>query len=296
MRQNAFFNLGLWLVPLLLLGSAAGVPAQEQEKPVCAKCHEEMAAKFLHSFHEHMWKGQGRSQANVCQTCHGPADRHLQNPSRETIVSFGPKSAQSPEEQSRVCLGCHASFKEVANWEMSEHKRNDIACVSCHTIHAINPKPNQPEVCFGCHHDIKMQANKFSHHPVIEGKIKCSDCHNTHGTLSRHMIRAENVNQLCYQCHADKRGPFIWEHPPVEENCATCHNPHGSRHENLLVEKVPNLCQDCHSDSQHPGTPYDAKSSFLGSNPSNRFYARSCLNCHGNIHGSSTFGDQRFTR
>jgi len=110
------------------------------------------------------------------------------------------------------------------------------------------------------------------------------------------MIRAENVNQLCYQCHPDKRGPFVYEHPPVAENCTICHTPHGSRHAKLLAEKVPNLCQDCHDWSRHPGTPYDAKTAFTGSNPSNRFFARGCVNCHGAIHGSTSFEDHAFTR
>jgi DmsE family decaheme c-type cytochrome len=99
------------------------------------------------------------------------------------------------------------------------------------------------------------------------------------------MIRAENINQLCYKCHADKRGPYLWEHPPVEENCLTCHVSHGSKTAKLMTEKVPNLCQDCHDASRHPGTVYDAKTGFTGSAPSNRFFARSCLNCHSSIHG-----------
>ena len=107
---------------------------------------------------------------------------------------------------------------------------------------------------------------------------------------------AENVNQLCFKCHPDKRGPYVYEHPPVAENCATCHTPHGSRHAKLLTEKVPNLCQDCHDWSRHPGTPYDAKTGFTGTSPSNRFFSRSCLNCHGAIHGSTSFENHALTR
>ena len=157
-------------------------------------------------------------------------------------------------------------------------------------------KPNEPEVCFGCHVDIRVAVSKRSHHPIIEDKVSCSSCHSPHGSLSRHMVKADDPQQLCFTCHADKRGPYVYEHPPVAENCLTCHTPHGSIHAKLLTEKVPNLCQDCHDWQRHPGTPYDAKTAFTGSSPSNRFFGRACLNCHGAIHGSNTFENHALTR
>jgi DmsE family decaheme c-type cytochrome len=129
----------------------------------------------------------------------------------------------------------------------------------------------------------------MSHHPVIEGKVKCSDCHNTHGTQTKGMLTAESVTQLCYKCHTDKRGPFIWEHPPVAEDCTICHTPHGSRHETLLAEKVTNLCQNCHDNSSHHDDAYDADAGFGGSASSNRFRGRACLECHKAIHGTNNF-------
>lgn len=116
--------------------------------------------------------------------------------------------------------------------------------------------------------------------------MRCSDCHNPHGALSPGMVKNESVNQLCTSCHADKRGPFMWEHPPVEENCMSCHNSHGSSHTKLLNEKVPQLCQDCHDWSQHPGTAYQGSLGF-GGTANTRFVARSCVNCHQEIHGSN---------
>ena len=101
------------------------------------------------------------------------------------------------------------------------------------------------------------------------------------------MLKAPSVNQLCYKCHAEKRGPFMWQHPPVDENCATCHSPHGSVHQWLLKEKIPNLCQACHESTTHPGTMYSRQSLFTGRAPAVQSVARSCLNCHSNIHGSN---------
>jgi predicted CXXCH cytochrome family protein len=68
-----------------------------------------------------------------------------------------------------------------------------------------------------------------------------------------------------------------------------CHEIHGSNHTKLLVRKVPFLCQSCHTRTGHPSRPATNYHSFLGpaTSQKNRFFARSCLNCHGNIHGSS---------
>ncbi|MBU0947093.1 MAG: hypothetical protein KJ804_01265 [Proteobacteria bacterium] len=87
--------------------------------------------------------------------------------------------------------------------------------MSCHLLHTPSSTVQQPVVCFECHKATKVAVRKQSHHPIMEGKVNCSDCHNPHGSLSKGMLKTESVNQLCYQCHADKRGPFIFEHPPV---------------------------------------------------------------------------------
>jgi len=161
-------------------------------------------------------------------------------------------------------------------------------------------KQLQYETCASCHKDINAQIRKPSRHPIIEGKLKCSDCHNPHGALSKASIKSESVNTLCTSCHADKRGPYIHEHPPVEANCLTCHDVHGSQHNKLLSQKVPNLCQDCHDWTRHPGTPYGAQRGFPpAGNTGRQFVARSCLSCHNLVHGSnaSTAGrGQFFTR
>jgi len=251
----------------------------------CQECHPDQVAAFAKTLHGRAWGGGEKPADRGCESCHGPGGQHVNNPSKETILTFGKGSKQTADERSATCRSCHNKTPGLTFWEMGQHKKNDVACSSCHRIHVKKMGP-QYETCFICHKNIRFETHKISRHPILEGKVKCSDCHNPHGTLSHSMIKADNTNQLCYKCHADKRGPYVWEHPPVEEDCLKCHTPHGSKNQKLTIGNIPNLCQHCHDWQRHPGTFYDGKTSFAGPSPSNRFFARSCLNCHNQIHGS----------
>jgi len=280
--------VSLWLLVLATPALAGGPEGGYAGAKTCIGCHEEVGTAFAASLHAKAWAGG----VEGCESCHGPGVAHADNPSRQSIGTFGSKATRGAAEQSTACLRCHESFTELALWSQGIHGRRDVTCANCHRIHGgFSPSAAAPEVCYGCHLDVKIDANKQSRHPIKEGKVSCQSCHNPHGTLSKHLVKADTVNQLCYGCHADKRGPFLWEHPPVEESCTTCHAAHGSRHKKMLVQKVPNLCQSCHDWSRHPGTPYDQRASFRGSAPSNRFFGRSCVNCHANIHGSMAPND-----
>ena len=64
-----------------------------------------------------------------------------------------------------------------------------------------------------------------------------------HGSVGPALAKRDSTNETCYTCHAEKRGPFVNQHQPVAENCAICHNPHGSIIAGMLVSRPPMLCQ-----------------------------------------------------
>jgi DmsE family decaheme c-type cytochrome len=270
-------------------------------KPICANCHEDKHLSILLTAHG----ARNDADGSMCQACHGDASEHLKDP-----VKFKPVNLLvhgTAQQKMGVCLNCHQTNRHLAFWESGKHALNDVACSNCHSIHGkdrgptISPfettfRPNESVLCGTCHQDIRAQILKPSHHPIIEGKIKCSDCHNVHGAVSPVMLKNPSINDQCYTCHTDKRGPFVFEHPPVEENCTTCHSPHGSAHYKLLNEHTPELCQDCHDTARHPGTVYGAGAGWLlpngAPNPgvNTRFIARACVNCHNAVHGSNAPG------
>jgi len=295
-------------------------PVPVQEAPVCANCHEAQWRSIDLTAHG----AKNDADGSMCQACHGSAAEHLKDPSKKPANPFG--KGHTADERTGVCLTCHAGNRNLAFWTSGKHQLNEVTCSNCHSIHgkALAPTinkfvttflPNQADICANCHQPIRAATFKPSHHPIIEGKVKCSDCHNPHGSITPAMLKQPTINDQCYSCHADKRGPYVFNHPPVEENCATCHNPHGSVHPRLLNESAPNLCQDCHDASRHPGTLYgaaggwtclpgDTSTACTGKtgqpNPSvnTRLIARGCVNCHNAVHGSNAPGSRGkfFTR
>jgi DmsE family decaheme c-type cytochrome len=284
-------------VAFIFLFVAAGVFQQKAAEgatkaagaELCKDCHEAQYDSYLKSKHSKKGFAEGPANQSDCIACHKEGEAHAEaggGKGTGGIVSLNGKNVPAATKDA-VCISCHASSKNLAFWDMGAHKKNDVACISCHNIHG--KKISQVETCTGCHKDVKKDINRSaSHHPIVEGKVKCSDCHNPHGTLSHGMIKAENTNQLCYTCHPNKRGPWLWEHAPVEENCITCHTPHGSRVSKLLTQRLPNLCTDCHvGPDHHKGNWFLGKNGFEGASPNVKLFARACNNCHNAIHGSN---------
>ena len=102
------------------------------------------------------------------------------------------------------------------------------------------------------------------------------------------MLSQPTLNQTCNSCHADKRGPVLWEHAPVAEDCSLCHVPHGSVRTALLTKNPPLLCQQCHTTASHPSLARTAQGLPGGSSGGAAFLvAGSCTNCHSQVHGSN---------
>ena len=50
------------------------------------------------------------------------------------IVGFNGKTA-SAEQKSAACQSCHASNRHLAFWDAGKHKKSDVACSDCHSLH-----------------------------------------------------------------------------------------------------------------------------------------------------------------
>jgi DmsE family decaheme c-type cytochrome len=227
-----------------------------------------------------------------CETCHGPGKEHAraQRQGKDGLppVTFGHTAETPAADQNQVCLGCHESRGRLG-WFGSMHEREDLSCASCHQIHAERDRVfdalAQQQTCFTCHPRRRSDTLKPSSHPLRFGNMACSSCHNPHDGNNDFLLQRPTVNQTCYLCHAEKRGPFLWEHAPASEDCTLCHQPHGSNHPSLLVKRSPLLCQQCHSPAGHPSNAYSSEE--MNSKKNRFLLGRACLNCHSQVHGSN---------
>lgn len=282
-------------------------PATNVGNEVCKACHAPQFEKFSQTRMGKIFLFNARNEAEqrACESCHGPGSNHVSAGGGRGVgglITFRKDSGESAKVQNEACLGCHRGGLQTY-WEAGPHASRGIACVNCHTImektsgkqlaKLTDKTPffiNRAEiqVCGQCHLQRQAQLMRSSHMPLREGKMVCTDCHNPHGTPNPSQLVRASVNDVCFMCHAERRGPFLWEHPPAIENCANCHEPHGSVNDRMLKVTDPRLCTQCHVHTRHPSTPRGANSRF--------FFNRSCTNCHSQIHGSNHPAGRRFQR
>jgi DmsE family decaheme c-type cytochrome len=261
----------------------------------CKTCHEEIYNAWEKTPH---WKTtlntKGGPSKQGCEGCHGPGADHVAGGGdKSKIFVFEGKSRQ---ETSARCLTCHGEAHAQSHFAESAHSSSDVGCLDCHSPHHAKGKDfllvqDQPQLCYGCHTSAKADFAKPYHHRVNEGLVQCSDCHNPHGTATVRQLRSlPSGDAICYKCHVDKQGPFVYEHVPVKtEGCTSCHTPHGSTNPRLLtVMPVNMLCLQCHtfSTSLTAGGPAGP-----AHNQSAKYQA--CTMCHTQIHGSN-FSDVFF--
>jgi DmsE family decaheme c-type cytochrome len=266
--------------------SSAPVDAHFVGGKACQTCHAPLIAEFEKTLMGRIGKTQkGKFE---CENCHGPGSAHVKAGGGRGvggIISFRPEDqARTAEENNGVCLACHERGDRTY-WNGSTHETRGLMCTNCHTIMKVVSRKSQlktvfePDTCFQCHKDRRAQMYRSSHMPLREGKITCTDCHNPHGSATEALLRENSVNDNCYKCHAEKRGPFLWEHAPVRENCLNCHEAHGSTREFMLKMPRPKLCAECHG--------FDHGTGLLNNQFQRYIINKGCGNCHVKIHGSN---------
>ena len=315
-------HIPMMLIPFLLLFAGSLSQAQtsgqtnkavsnsnpaEQEyvgPDTCSTCHEDISKGLQATRHwNNVLKTKGKVEAHSCESCHGPGAEHVNSGGDKTKI-FVFKD-QAPEVISKRCLSCHGLKAEHANFERSAHATNGVSCISCHSPHFAKEQrrllvEKQPQLCYSCHTEQKADFSKPFRHRVNEGLLKCTDCHNVHGSPMPRSVRvAEEQDAVCFKCHRNLQGPWVFEHAPMKtQGCSSCHQPHGSVNPRLLmVNQVNLLCLQCHTPTATPNTR--AHDSIAPGTPAGPVHDQSakfqaCTICHVFIHGSNA--DETFMK
>ena len=187
-------------------------PLRYAGSDACTDCHEESAVK------------KGGYHANLsCETCHGAARGHVDNP-----AEVKPNLPRLRE----FCVRCHAynQSRPTGFPQINPAAHNPLkACVTCHNPH--DPKPQSvPQECQACHAEI-ARTKALSAHVLLE----CTVCHTV---PVEHKVQPRLVNasipadrDFCGKCHS--KGVQIKDTPKVDLAthgekylCWQCHYPH----------------------------------------------------------------------
>ena len=290
-KINALVDYLMTLTGQTAAGPKPVAAAQSNTVTGCETCH-----------------GPGRAHADAEQDAAGDPAKELAG--TKLIFTF----QGSPKENSERCMTCHNTSRQQETFAHSQHAVAGVSCNECHAAHLVKEvkgqgkggpeyaqaaffqvpqlsetvrwlhnsllKNAEPNLCFSCHGNVQAQFALPIHHRVPEGLMKCSDCHNPHGSINRASLNATHF-ETCVKCHVEKRGPFVFEHAAVRvEGCVVCHNPHGSTNRLMLVRREGRqLCLQCHTGFHAQAAVPHSRLGFQTSGE--------CTRCHVTVHGSS---------
>jgi DmsE family decaheme c-type cytochrome len=314
------FSKSVMSIPLLLLLALLAASARAQTQPpaqaaqvegggyvgsdVCKTCHADIWFNFYKNPHyRSIASGKEPPARTGCEGCHGPAQHHIAEGGGKATIPRA-FSLMEPPQVLDTCLDCHARDFGKANIRRSDHTFNGVVCTNCHSIHHSPTlkyllAKKQSEVCYGCHVNVRADFAMPFKHRVNEGFMQCTDCHNPHGSFAPDWRMAQEPRMVqqgllneepCLKCHVDKRGPFLYEHPPLRiEGCERCHNPHGSTNAKLLRRPVVfTLCLECHTGADNFGTRNNGITALSSTHNMLDPRYQKCTLCHVRIHGSNS--------
>jgi len=254
--------------------------------------------------------GPGAAHVSAMQNAAGDDAKTAAALQQHLIFAF----RGSVQENAGACLNCHISSQKQDFFAHSTHLGHGVSCQQCHSAHLVTaarqPGPRaqlsaqatvygvpalpeetrwlqnsqlrapQAALCYTCHSNVQAQFALPVHHRVPEGAVKCTDCHNPHGTTNQASL-VRTVSNTCTSCHVEKRGPFVYEHAAVKVGgCLACHTPHGSVNAMLLVRRdTRTLCLECHTGFHDQAQVPHSRLGFQTSG--------TCIRCHVMVHGSN---------
>ena len=198
-------------------GARVRAGARPRRRAGLRNCHEKQNSTILLTGHG----ASNDASGSACQSCHGDASAHLQDPVKNKPADVIGSKTASGAEKSAVCLALpqrSARARELVGREAPQGRRDAASTATRSTARSRRAttarsrarsspprrtrRPSRQLVykrCIECHTDVRGEILKPSHHPIIEGKVGCQDCHEPHGSLLKASLKNDSLNDLCVQ-------------------------------------------------------------------------------------------------
>ena len=183
----------------------------------------------------------------ACESCHGPASKHVQNPDSKVYLA----SLSDPIRQNDICLQCH-----MRNRDIRLKDRNISQIYASARDYPFGYEAGKPLSLYklpapftygvetkefyanGVGKKNRTQGNEFVRSIKAKHGISCINCHNPHTLVPT--AQNNTGNKLCMKCHSF--GSLIGPHQDSLEKhthhkatskgslCVECHMPRTGRH------------------------------------------------------------------
>lgn len=195
------------------------IEAKELKPETCLMCHtDKKKGKYVHTA-----MGMG------CMACHQASSKD----NKTTITLMAPAGD--------LCLACHQVAKEaVMHAPYEKHQ-----CVVCHNPHSSNFVAHTREatnkLCLQCHLSRPIKGKTLSLAGGIQVPAK----------------EVEQAPKIVLDASRQSGHPWMGHpvggrpdpvHPGEKMSCLSCHVPHSSTQDNLIIatKKGPSVCDKCH--------------------------------------------------
>lgn len=229
-------------------------------KPVqtgeCTSCHDPHGGPGVKLL-------RGRSYAEMCASCHkdligaraqlhGPASAGACGACHEPHASEHPMLLSDVGKD--LCLRCHVATGIELDTMHVVHEPARGDCRICHDPHATDNASLLSEdpvsLCTSCHSGIAHTVDRSTtRHSAVVTERACLNCHDPHASDHPRLLK-KTAMALCFECHdkplerpgggtianikAVMEGSESLHGSTAEQNCAACHQIHGSGNARLL--------------------------------------------------------------
>jgi len=213
------------------------VLTQESTKALCSMCHDDKA-KLIETA-----KVQHPGAAGDCTDCHSP------HASREPGL---PKTNGVD-----ICLGCHTDIADLGKKAVHHQPAFAQGCGTCHEPHGgereklLRAQGNA--LCLECHGpDSAPQQDKTAQViKIFKGTVRLPDDYYKKNKVVILPLKYGKGHPIAGHPVSDVVDPTDISKVRQKINCLTCHVPHASEHQDLLVNDQENnmaFCATCHKD------------------------------------------------